>query len=126
MFHGGSLPALGLDWIFVWVWFNLWAHGIEGRTHLVCAPSQTHFVEDSGSLLFFSLRCALKKSGKENQDTFFFFLILLNCQSVIFCLKVQCVKIQAVSSKGPWCVLKENRDIVQNVTVGFTYCSTGC
>ncbi len=73
MFHGGSLPALGLDWIFVWVWFNLWAHGIEGRTHLVCAPSQTHFVEDSGSLLFFSLRCALKKSGKENQDTFFFF-----------------------------------------------------
>lgn len=43
--------------------------------------------------------------------------------SFFFRLKVQCVKIQPTSCE---CVLKENRGIVQNMTAGFTYCSTGC
>lgn len=67
-----------------------------------------------------------KERGK-NQETFFCcFLVSIKLSICRFLLKVQCVKIQPVSRKGPWCVLKENRDIVQNVTAGFTYCSTGC
>lgn len=62
----------------------------------------------------------------ERKSRYFFFFDSIKLSICHFLLKVQCVKIQAVSSKGPWCVLKENRDIVQNVTVGFTYCSTGC
>lgn len=84
-----SCAVIGLDFktVVVWVWFNLRVHGIEGRTHLLRAPTrtQTLTVEDSSR--------RAQEAGKKIKTIFVVFLFLLNCQSVFFCLKVQCVKI---------------------------------
>lgn len=100
------------------------------RGGLICrAHSHRHAltVEDSGSLVFFRLAVlAQKEQEKNSRDLFCCFLVSIKLSICLFLLKVQCVKIQPASRKGPWCVLKENRDIVQNVTAEFTYCSTGC
>lgn len=75
-----SCAVIGLDFktVVVWVWFNLRAHGIEGRTHLLRAPSQTHF--DCGGQL-------MTRTGKKNRDHFCCFLVFMKLSICLFLVK---------------------------------------
>lgn len=69
---------------------------------------------------------ARREEEKKSRDHFCCFLDFIKLSICLFLVKVQCVKFHPAFRKGPWCVPKENRGIVQNMTAGFTYCSTGC
>lgn len=99
-----SCAVIGLDFktVVVWVWFNLRVHGIEGRTHLLRAPTRTHF--DFGGQL-----TARTGGRKKNQDHFCCFLVFIKLSICLFLFKGAMCK---DFHKGPWCVLKENRGIV--------------